>query len=251
MNTDNNSNKLIELCLQKENTVCYPILKDLYQFFSPRAKSITAVSFGMGEMGIETHLISSTGCKINICDSRPGKEILFNKYFNILKTHSAEENSTEWEKELSQRWILAKNITFSKEIPFTYSGSIDISGVITDLQKFSYERIDLCKIDYDDFNTSIVHAILNAGYRPGILLIHWNKHPDNFTDTMLTAGHLQSSGYRLVGNEGNWFLYLFTDNCIYETCSWARTDVDNPMIEEIKSVTITNLLNTTSNTLHK
>ncbi len=248
---DNDSKKLIELSLQKENTVSYPILKDLYHFFSPRSKNITAISFGLGEMGIETHLISSTGCKINIFDSRPDKEGIFNKYFNILKTHSTEENSTEWEKELSQQWILVKNITFSKEIPFTYSGTIDISGVLTQLQKFSYERIDLCKIDYDDFNTSIVNAILNAGYRPGILLIHWNKHPDHFTNTMLTAGHLQSSGYRLIGNEGKWFLYLFIDNCIYETCSWARTDVDNPMIEEIKSVTITNLLNTTSNTLDK
>lgn len=240
-------NTSLGITVQKDGTSSFPILRDLYQFFSPRSKSITVLSYGLGELGVETYLMSSTGCKITVHDARPNTKEKFDKYFSILKNHAADTTANEWEKELSQRWILSKNLSFSQEIPFTFSGSIDLSGNPTQLQVFSYEHVDFCKIDYDTFNTSILYSILNAGYRPGLLLINWSKHPDQYNDSMLCAGHLQNTGYTLVSSEENWFLYMFNDQNLYETCSWARSDVANPLIEEIKSVTLTNLLNSTSN----
>ena len=68
---------------------------------------------------------------------------------------------------------------------------------------------------------------------------------------MICAGHIQTTGYRLIGQQDNWFLYIFIDDCMYESCSWARTDVNNPLFEEYKSFIITNLLNTQSNTVEK
>jgi hypothetical protein len=195
--------------------------------------------------------MSSTGCKITVFDARQNAQEKFDKYFSILKSHTADATASDWEKDLSQRWILTKNLTFSKEIPFTYSGSIDISGTTTQLQKFNYERVDLCKIDYNEFNTSIVYSLLNAGYRPGLILINWANHPDQYSDSMLCAGHLQNSGYALISTEGNWFLYMFNDQNLYETCSWARSDVTNPLMEEIRVTTVTNLLNQTSNTVER
>ena len=50
---------------------------------------------------------------------------------------------------------------------------------------------------------------------------------------MLCAGHLQSCGYKLLNATNDYFLYAFNDQCIYESCSWARSDVDNPMVVEI------------------
>ena len=239
------------IILENENTTKYPMLKDLYHFFSPRAKAITALSFGLDSLGIESHLISSTGCKITICDSRPGKEESYNYFLNILKKHEATDLNNTWEKQLSQRWILHKNFSFQTKLPYFFTGSVDLSGELVHCEKYEQERIDFCKIDYNEFNTHIVYSLLNAGYRPGILLVHWNRHPDQFTDSMLCAGHIQNSGYCLAGCENNWFLYVYIDNCLYESCSWARTDVANPMMDEIRAISITNLLNSTSNHVDK
>lgn len=237
--------------LENESTTKYPILKDLYHFFSPRAKAITALSFGLDSLGIESHLISSTGCKITICDSRPGKEESYNYFLNILKTHTPIDSNNSWENQLSQRWILHKNFSFQTTIPYFFTGSVDLSGETIQCEKYKQERIDFCKIDYKEFNTHILYSLLNAGYRPGVLLVHWNRHPDQFTDSMLCAGHIQNSGYCLAGCENNWFLYVYIDNCLYESCSWARTDVANPMMDEIRAISITNLLNSTSNHVDK
>lgn len=240
-----------EFTLEDENTSKYPILKDLYNFFSPRAKAITALSYGVDSLGIESHLISSTGCKITICDSRPGKEDRYSHLLNILKTHVSTDPSNEWENKLSQRWLLHKNFSFQSKLPFFFTGTMDLSGEMIHCEKYTQDRIDFCKVDYNEFNTHIIYSLLNAGFRPGVFLVHWNKHPDEFTDSMLCAGHIQNSGYCLAACENNWFLYIYLDNCIYESCSWARTDVANPMMDEIRSISITNLLNSTSNQVDK
>jgi hypothetical protein len=228
-----------------------PIIKDMYIFFSPRSKSITALSYGFGSMGIETFLTGATGCEVKIFDSRPGSAERFEKYRTILQTHSAGENPTKWETFMANQYILPKKITFNNSLPFSYSGSLDISGVHTSLTKFTEKQIDFLKVDYDIFNTQIIYTVINSGYRPGIILMNWSNHPDNYTDSMLCAGHLQNTGYRLIGQKGSWFLYLFMDDCIYEMCSWARIDVSNPFLEDYKSFIISNFLNSTSNSVEK
>jgi hypothetical protein len=51
---------------------------------------------------------------------------------------------------------------------------------------------------------------------------------------MAAAGHIQTLGYRLLKTVGNNFLYIFMDECMYEICSWSRTDCTNPMFTEFQ-----------------
>ena len=90
-------------------------------------------------------------------------------------------------------------------------------------------RVDICKIEYPGLTYEIIYTMLHAGYRPGLLYIRWDEHPDKGTEAMLCAGHLQNCGYGLAAELDGYFLYRFVDDCVYETCSWSRTDCINPL----------------------
>ena len=128
-------------------------------------------------------------------------------------------------------------MSFSPTLPGAYSGSLDLSGVQTQVSAFNLEavpRVHMCKIDYDEYTTDFLYSFLNAGYRPGLLFIRWPQHPDESAKTMTAAGNLQTCGYRLMKAAGNYFLYIFVDECMYELCSWARVDTNNPMFAEFQ-----------------
>jgi hypothetical protein len=40
-------------------------------------------------------------------------------------------------------------------------------------------------------------------------------------------------GYKLLEKIENKYLYYFMDNNYYESCSWEKTTVDNPLIDAI------------------
>jgi hypothetical protein len=65
------------------------------------------------------------------------------------------------------------------------------------------------------------------------LLIKYTVDPDANVPAMLVAGHLQLSGYRLLSTNNNWFLYVYTDICFYDSCSWRDVSVQNPLIRYI------------------
>ncbi len=217
----------------EEGNSQFPLLRSLYDFYSPRCKKIVIWSYGMGHLGVESQLVEGLGAHVYIFDSREGARERFDLCDTIVKSHKVNDESVPWQKNLAAKWILPNRLHFSDILPFTFSGKLDQNN----LQAFDLSgtpQVDIVKVDYSSFTHTIIYSLLNAGYRPGLFLVHWEKHPDEFQDSMICAGHLQNTGYILLGVKENWFLYLYVDQNIYEACSWARTDVANPLLEEYK-----------------
>jgi len=57
--------------------------------------------------------------------------------------------------------------------------------------------------------------------------------PNEDVATSLVAGHLQTIGYQLIQKIENKFLYIYTDQDWYMTCSWENTAAPNPLIAEV------------------
>jgi hypothetical protein len=216
----------------------FPAFTNLYQFFHPNCKSTVVWSFGLSDGDFETCMHEVLGCKVNIFDSKEESQKNFDIIQRIITDHEKQDSDPEWAELIETRWVKEDSLHFSKELPFTFSGQLDISGSPTSLKEISVKenpRVDICKIDYDSFTPNLIYSILNAGYRPGLLYVHWPVHPDSSTQTMICAGHLQTCGYTLYKSNGNYFVYRFIDDVMYEVCSWARTDTSNPMFEEFKN----------------
>jgi hypothetical protein len=221
----------------QDDDVEYPILKQLFTFYSKNIQNLVVWSIGFHKGGFECEVADMLNCKIQIFDGRPASKDMFDKVSNILTTHRVQAGDGPWFEKVSKYFIQKDAFTFHAGIPGFQTGAIDLSGVPTQtfgLNINSISKIDFLKIDYPEYETQILYAILNAGYRPGLICIRWDKNPDENTQSMLAAGHLQTCGYALAGYKNNSFLYRFTDDCLYEMCSWSRTDCNYPMLEEYK-----------------
>ncbi len=212
----------------------FPFLEDLYFFFSKKGKNLEVYSFGLGNGEIEAEICEQMGCFIKIFDGRLGKKENFDKIIEVLKNHKADENDNQSLKDLSMKWILPNKFQYNDYLPWGFDGMIE-SIQLKKLNMNEVHQIDILKIDYSTYNTSILLNIIECGYRPGMIFVKWDKHPDTDVNSMIGAGNLQTLGYRLLSVKDNWFLYIYVDACMYEIVSWARTDSNNPMFEEIKA----------------
>lgn len=229
--------------VQPEGDQQFPFLRNMYDFYAPRCKNIVVWSFGMGKCGVESALVESIGCAVKIFDHRTEADALFLQCESALKTHKVEDSAPNWLKHLAKKWVIPNKLSFHTTLPASFTGTRLLNdGSTVSFTKSQEERVDFVKVDYDEVNCSIVYDLLTHGYRPGLILIHWNEHPDQYNHTMLCAGHLQNSGYCLLAENDSWFLYKFNDQCLYETTSWARSDVANPLLHEFKQNLISGLV---------
>jgi hypothetical protein len=220
--------------LQEGPSQC-PSLAHIYDFFAPRSSKLTIWSFGLGFGGIETNFIESTGSKVHVFDARPEAVEKNKQIQRVLQSHELDENDPDWIKPLADVWIPPNKLIFSTTIPWSHDGILTVNGQqtsITQIKTSEVPRVDICKIEYPGLTYEIVYILLHTGYRPGLLYIRWDEHPDKGTEAMLCAGHLQNCGYGLAAELDGYFLYRFIDDCVYETCSWARTDCINPLFDK-------------------
>lgn len=228
------SSLLPNCCVKEDGDIKYPSIPRLYDFFAPRTKEITVLCIGFRNGMLECDIAESTGAKIQIFDARPGKQERYDILKRIMDTHQTLPTDPDWASALTEFWILPDSTSFSTALPGLYSGALELSGVVSQFSKVANSRIDILKVDYDQHTPFLVNNILMAGYRPGLLWVHWDVHPDESNLTMAAAGNIQTLGYRLLKAEGNYFVYMFVDDCMYELCSWAQTDCANPMFKEFK-----------------
>jgi hypothetical protein len=235
MSKVNYDKQLPPTVVRKDGDLEFPSITCIYDFFSPRTKQIVNWCFGFRNGGFETEIAESSGSKLNIFDSRPGAKERYDIFERIMKTHETEERDPPWAEILADHWILPDSTKFSSVLPYEFSGTLDINGCLTSLNAIDVKtvpRIDICKVDYDEFTMNLVYFILNSGYRPGLFYINWPFHPDHSNTTMVCAGHLQTCGYRLLKAVDNYFVYLYIDDCMYNICSWEVTACNNPMFAE-------------------
>ncbi len=83
----------------------------------------------------------------------------------------------------------------------------------------------------------LLYKILDNGYRPSLVLVHWSHDVDDNVPTAYCAGHLMNCGYSLVSVNEGYYLYFFNDQVLYDICSMKVPTLKNPIMEALlKSV---------------
>lgn len=187
------------------NSDKWPLMKNLGGFFQKKADSVIFTTFGKAEMDFEIAIFEKTGGELYIFDTPYGEKLI---------ADASHEDS-----------------------PYMVNGE-DIKNVDRSYLR-KLEKVDICKIDTDSITTRMtIYEILDAGFRPGILLVRFLDSPDTNVSSQLVAGHLQNCGYSLMGIHEDKYLYYFTDNCLYDYCSWTGVGIENPIITEFKNAFI-------------
>ena len=228
----------------------YPILENIWDFFSTKGTKTVFVSVGTGNTCLpDLDFAETLGCPILKLDT-PEASAKWEEVKEILKIRKLSETTSEFAKPATRKWVLPKNIQIESYIPSLYNGTIQVNG--TELKTKAWLdivkehcgklgladtelRIDILKVDLCDQTNLVLNSLWQSGFRPSILLIHWIHSPDADLQTLLTAANLQMIGYALLAKEGNRYLYYYTDTNYYETCSWETPAkrYENPFVKSL------------------
>jgi hypothetical protein len=227
----------------------YPMLQNVWDFFSEKATKTVFISVGSGNSCLpDLDLAEIVGCPLLKVETGEGVS-KWNEIKEILKTRKVVETTSEFAKAASRKWVLPRNILVQDCIPSYANGTIETAeGTVTTkgwmnlvqehCAALSIEgglRVDILKVDKCPHEAMVLNSLWTTGFRPSLLLIHWNESPDTSTQNLVTAAHLQMLGYALIGKEGNRYLYFYTDTNYYEVCSWETVAkrFENPLMVEL------------------
>ena len=209
-----------------------PFLKDLWSFYS--SKGVKTAFFSVNpENSFELDLLISEGlgCPIRILTNKDSIEQKWTIIQRTLKARSIQEEDKQydWLKGVEKKWILPKNIHVKRET-LGWNTWKDVVPTVAE------NRVDICKIEGSQEDERVLlYSLLESGYRPGVVLVRYTEDPDANVPSMLVAGHLQMTGYRLMDCIKNWFFYMYDDTCFYDTCSWRTsmkgTKTPNPLVK--------------------
>jgi hypothetical protein len=232
-----------------------PMFEKLWDFFSLKGIKTVLLSLGTSSSPLaELEIAETLGCPLHIIEYDSEKLKAWNNVTEILKTRKeSDETRCSFTSEVINKWVLAKNIRISNKLPYFFNGSIELSGnIIETVNLNSYvesicsamnistenARIDLLNIQLgNELEQSVLYSLLNNCYRPGFIIVNYTYNPDSHLLSTMVAGHLQNTGYTLIGTENSKFLYVFNDKNAYEYCSYEEKYVENPLIEEITKAT--------------
>lgn len=232
----------------------FPILDRIWDTYMGKGIRTVFVSVGASANALpDLELAESLGCPVHCVALNAKEESEWNEVAGILKERKRLDGS-DFSVGAEMKWVLPKNLRVQTALPWWSTGTMDISGAVLrtqNMQEYAAEicanlklkdnitRIDLLKIDTQKsapgLERGILGAVLNAGFRPALVLVRWTDMPDVHLSATLAAGHLQNSGYTLVAKEDNKFLYYFSDEDMYQICSWEDIIGKNPMFNEIVS----------------
>ena len=230
----------------------FPIIDRIWDVYSGKGIRTVFISVGASTSALpDLELAESLGCPIHSVALSAKEESEWNEVAGILKERKRTGGS-DFSVGAEVKWVLPKNLRIQNILPWWSTGTIDLSGEMIrtkNIQEYVAEiavnlklkdnitRIDLLKIDTQKsapgLERGILGAVLNAGFRPAVILVRWTDMPDVHLSATLAAGHLQNSGYTLIAKEGNKFLYYFSDEDMYQICSWEGIIGKNPMFNEI------------------
>jgi hypothetical protein len=207
-----------------------PFLNDIWGFFSAKGVKTVFVSVNPNNsFRLDLEICENLGCPIRIYTDSEDIEQKWAVVARTLKNRKIDDADRDksWLEGIQKKWILPKNVVV-KRTP------IDGTSVFTEIKQSAEGRVDLLKMEaYDEKERMLLYSMLDNGFRPGIILVKYTMDPDANVPAMLIAGHLQMSGYRLLNTKNNWFLYVYTDVCFYDSCSWRDTTIQNPLIRYI------------------
>ena len=239
----------------------FPILDRIWDMYSGKGIRTVFLSVGSSKVALaDLEIAESLGCPLNVVALNEAEKASWAEVSAILKERKRNPTASPFSVAVETKWILPKNLRVHDTLPWWENGTIDLSGVTTRTQKIGQfmqdisttmklkdnaNRIDILKIDTvssaPGLERPLLSAMLNAGYRPSIILVRWSEMPDVDLSTTLAAGHLQNSGYNLFGKVDNKFLYYYADNDLYQICSWEGIVKNNPIVIEVVKAAKTGL----------
>jgi len=236
------------ILLGKSGVDPFPCIDNLPFFYSKKNMKTVFVSLGCSKSAlVDLEIAEPLGCPIFVTPVGSSEE--WAELARVLKAHKRlpENSKYQFTEQTESKWVLSKNLRFQEALPWWTTGEIDLSGEkiktqnflswtesICDSMKITDTRIDFIKVDLpSELERGVLMSMVDAGIRPSFIMVKWNKNPNTDVSTSLTAGHLQNCGYHLIGKYQNNFVYYYTDNDLYMTCNWDRTDVENPIIKTI------------------
>ena len=246
----------------------FPVIDRMWDIYSGKGIRTVFLTIGTSKSALaDLEIAESLGCPMNIVTMNDAEKASWTEVATILKERKREAaTATHFSAGAESKWILPKNVRLQESVPWWENGTIDISGAVSRTQrvreltasitsamklKDNANRIDILKIDTTSsapgFEKGVLAAILSAGFRPGIIMVKWTQMPDVDLSTTLAAGHLQNSGYSLLKKLDNKFLYFFTDDDLYQLCSWEGIVVTNPIVTEVVNATKAPVLGRSSN----
>ena len=198
------------------------------------------------------------GCPIHYVPLSTQDVLRWEEVKGILKTRTRNPETVKWSfsEGVEQQWVLPKQVRQVASLPWWAKGQVQlvegeqplpanpVLQVVEELcNTMNYKepgaRIDLLKLDCcsvaPGLERALLSAILDAGFRPSLLLIKWSVSPDSDIATTSIAGHLQNTGYHILSKHETKYLYYFNDNDLYQTCSWEGTGPVHPIVQSIVS----------------
>jgi hypothetical protein len=226
----------------------FPIISDVSEMFSQKGIRTVFFSIGTSKSPLaDLEISEGIGCPVNVFPLEDSDVENWNGVTACLKNRTASPNP--FLEGVDKVWVLPKNIRLREQLPWWEKGSINVSGVdkatnkvenivsdvCADLKvKDGAQRIDILKVDTGrHMESGFIGAILNSGFRPGIILVNWSETPDSNSSLSISAGHIQNCGYVLLGKEGNKYLYYYVDDDLYMACSWENVTMVNPIVSEV------------------
>lgn len=232
----------------------FPCIEHIIELFSKKNIKTIFASIGTSRSCIADLEISETlGCPIFIApgfDSKKWKALENYIKETPLNTDYLSDTSDSFFTGLQDKWVLPRNIRIQEAIPWWTSGSINAEtetvkttvftewvSSICSTMNIDELRLDIIKVDLPDgLERGVLLSMLDAGFRPAVILVNWLHSPDTDVSTTLSAGHLQNCGYNLLRIESTKCLYFYSNQDTYMMNSWENTDVPNPMIAELFKV---------------
>lgn len=226
----------------------FPIMSEFSDMFSEKGIRTVFFSIGTSKSPLaDLEISEAIGCPVNVFYLEESDTEKWKAVSASLKDRAV--SASPFLEGVDKVWVLPKNIRLRESLPWWENGSIRVDGVERATKrvesvvsevcaeikvKDGAQRIDILKIDTGrHMEAGFIGAILNSGFRPGIVLVNWTETPDSNTSTTIAAGHLQNCGYVLLGKEGNKYLYYYVDDDLYITCSWENVAMVNPIVSEV------------------
>ena len=226
----------------------FPIMSEFSAMYSEKGIRTVFCSIGSSKSPLaDLEISEAIGCPLNIFPLRDSDVEDWKAVSACLKDRTAGTNP--FLEGVDKVWVLPKNIRIRESLPWWEKGSIVVDGVeratgaaesvvsqvCADLKvKDGAQRIDILKVDTGNYREcGFIGAVLNSGFRPGILMVNWTETPNSNTSITIAAGHLQNCGYMLLGKEGNKYVYYYVDDDLYIACDWEKTAMVNPIVSEV------------------
>ena len=225
------------------------VFKDIYRFFGENIKNSVAIHIGCSDWKKNLQILESYPFPTIICD--PNEEIVdFGTAVAVHRTKLMDWMKYLKESDCGKHFVNPKWLSVDNIYPANFDGTrtcedgplallswkslLDkanqLRGKTTD-----YVHFAVCKIECSGEERIILASLLSTEYRPSILYVRWSADPDQDAKTCESAGHVQSSGYRLLAVQSDgWCIYQYSGQDIYSWCSWTDVGLAHPFIKLMK-----------------